>query len=49
MPNRWKASVSAGLKWAPERLPQGEYTSPTAVSPIATPISARRKVGWGIA
>src|SRR2546422_6548119 len=49
MPRRWKASVRAGLKCAPERLPQGEYTRAIAVRPMADPIRARRTVGFGMA
>src|SRR2546422_4525576 len=39
MPRRWNARVSAGLKCAPERLPQGEYTRAIAVRPMADPMS----------
>jgi hypothetical protein len=39
--------VIAGLKWAPERLPMGEWMIKTAVAPIAVPVNARRIVAFG--
>jgi hypothetical protein len=41
--------VTAGLKCAPERLPNGEKTIAIAVLPIAIPINIRRTKGSEIA
>jgi hypothetical protein len=38
----------AGLKWAPDRLPMGEWMISTAVAPIAIPINSRRMVAEGM-
>jgi hypothetical protein len=48
LPRRQNVRVTAGLKWAPERLPKGEKTSAMAVPPIAIPVSMRRTKGSGI-
>ena len=49
MPSRQKASVTAGLKCAPERLPIGDRISASAVNPIAMPMNMRRTNGIGSA
>src|SRR5436190_5419546 len=48
LPRRQNVRVTAGLKWAPERLPRGEKTNAMAVPPIAIPVSMRRTNGSGI-
>jgi hypothetical protein len=41
-PSRRKASVTAGLRCAPDLRPNGEYVNAATVVPIATPMTARR-------
>jgi hypothetical protein len=37
-PSQKNVTMTAGFRWAPERLPQGESINPIAINPVASPI-----------